>query len=350
MPGRIVRRMEAPSLRNAPPTLAALAGVVALGAACAEAPTTPCPKVPEAKLGLVACPPGTEAQGDKCVRTEVLTVVKCPAGTHFEDGSCLGNIDPSCPEGMLFRAGTGCVAVVAQAIDPPPNATVPSGLTAPGGKCPAGMAFVAGGSFKLTGYHASAGSTVTVRDYCIDLTEVTVGAYKACSKKGTCPTTQLTCNPDSSSWPAGDDQLPLNCIDYTDSAKYCGFAGKRLPTEDEWEWAARGGAQGHKFPWGDKEDWSKVCASTPNKRTLPCRVGSFALGDSPLGVHDMAGSLWEWTTTTRPQDNLQAGNMAIRGGGWDIVIGFPSFASSSRVGYEVTYRSKAVGFRCAKGI
>ncbi|MBK8255889.1 MAG: SUMF1/EgtB/PvdO family nonheme iron enzyme [Polyangiaceae bacterium] len=292
----------------------------------------------------MACPRGTTVEGDKCIREEVMTVVKCPSGSHFEQGQCLGNINTDCPQGMLFKSGTGCVPVIAT-IDPAPS--VPPGLTA-GGKCPAGMVHVQGGSFKLGGYHASAGSTVSVKEYCIDLNEVTVGDYKLCSQKGKCPTSQLTCNPGSSSFSAGDDQLPLNCIDYTDSSAYCSFVGKRLPTEDEWEWAARGGSLGRKYPWGDTEDWTKLCASTPNKRTLPCRVGSFPSGDTPLGIHDMAGGLWEWTTTTRPQDNLQPGNHAIRGGGWDIMIGFPSFASGSRVGYEVTYRSKAVGFRCAK--
>lgn len=340
--------MATSSFGNVPLLAAAAAGAAALAASCAE---TPAPQAPclEARpqVGLVACPPGTEVEGDKCIRKEVLSVVTCPPGSHFEAGACLGNINTDCPDGMLFKSGAGCVPMIVQAVDPPPNAGVPGGLVA-GSKCPAGMAFVKGGSFKLGGYHASAGSTVSVKDYCLDLTEVTVGAYKACTAKGICSSTGLTCNPDSSSWTAGDDQLPLNCVDHISSSKYCSFAGKRLATEDEWEWAARGGSLGRKFPWGDNEDWSKVCASTPNRRKLPCRVGSFPSGDAPLGIHDMAGSLWEWTTTTRAADNRTPGEHAIRGGGWDIVIGFPSFAAGSRVGYEVTYRSKAVGFRCAK--
>ena len=318
--------------------------------ACGPAPTPEpnCPK-PEPIQGRIVCPPGTEKDGDHCIQTDVRIVVQCPEGSHFESDACRADVDTSCPAGLTFEPGVGCKPIIV-AMDPAPSA--PAGLTpnAKGSKCPAGMAFVAGGSFKLGGYHASAGSTVSVKDFCIDLTEVTVGAYKACSKKGTCATAKLTCNPDSSSWPAGDDKLPLNCIDYTDSSTYCASVGKRLPTEDEWEWTARGGSLGRKYPWGDNEDWTKVCASTPNRRKLPCQVGSFTSGDTPLGVHDMGGSLWEWTTTTRPGDNSTPGDMSIRGGGWDIVIGFPSFAAGSRVGYETTYRSKAVGFRCAKGV
>lgn len=340
-----------PSPVPAPLLVAAATATLVLAAACTETPqpAAPCPEA-RPQVGLVACPPGTEVDGDKCIRKDVLTVVSCPPGSHFENGACLGNINTDCPAGMLFKSGTGCVPMVVQAVDPPPNAGFPAGLAAPGSKCPAGMAFVKGGSFTLGGYQKSAGSTVTVKDYCLDLTEVTVGAYKACTKKGVCSSSGLSCNPDSSSWPAGDDQLPLNCIDYNGSATYCSFAGKRLATEDEWEWAARGGSLGRRYPWGPNEDWSKLCASTPNRRLLPCRVGSFPSGDTPLGIHDMAGSLWEWTTTTRPSDNLHPSNHAIRGGGWDIVVGFPSFAAGSRVGYEPTYRSKAVGFRCAKSI
>lgn len=339
--------MATPSAKRTPFLVAAATLTLGITAACTEtpAPQAPCPEA-RPQIGLVACPPGTEVDGDKCLRKEVLTVVTCPPGSHFEAGACLGNLSTDCPEGMVFRTGAGCVPVIA----PPSIAAAPVAAAPAGAKCPAGMAFVKGGSFKLGGYQKSAGSTVSVKDYCLDLTEVTVGAYKSCTKKGTCSSSGLTCNPDSSSWTARDDQLPLNCIDYNDSATYCGFAGKRLATEDEWEWAARGGDLGRKFPWGDGEDWSKVCASTPNKRLLPCRVGSFASGDTPLGIHDMGGSLWEWTTTTRPGDNLAPGNHAIRGGGWDIIVGFPSFAAGSRVGYETTYRSKAVGFRCAKTI
>ncbi|MEZ4298774.1 MAG: SUMF1/EgtB/PvdO family nonheme iron enzyme [Polyangiaceae bacterium] len=338
--------MPVPALKTTPLLVATATITVGLAAACSSPPPaeTPC-KEPKAQVGLVACPPGTQVEGDKCIRNDVLTVVSCPSGSHYESGACRGNINTDCPDGMLFKSGTGCVPVIA-VMDPAPSA--PVGLIPSGSKCPSGMAFVRGGAFTLGGFHASAGSTVSVKDFCIDLTEVTVGAYKVCSKKGTCPTSKLVCNQGSSSWVAGDDQLPLNCIDYNDSSTYCSFAGKRMVTEDEWEWVARGGTLARKYPWGNNDDWSRLCASTPNKRTLPCRVGSFSAGDTPLGVHDMAGSLWEWTRTTRAKDNLSPTHMAIRGGGWDIVVGFPSFAAGSRVGYEPTYRSKAVGFRCAK--
>lgn len=338
--------MAAPPSRGSPvPAALALAG--ALACACAE-PQAPGPVVPEPTKGLVVCPPGADLEGDRCVQTEVRTVVSCPPGTHFESGACLANLSTECPDGMRFQEGTGCLPVVLQPIDPPPNAGFPPGLTSGSKKCPAGMAHVPGGAFTLAGYRASAGTSVTVASFCLDLTEVTVGEYKACSTKGACPTASLTCNPTSSSWTAGDDQLPLNCIDYKDASRYCASLARRLPTEDEWEWAARAGDEARKFPWGTKDDWTRVCASSPNPRTLPCRVGSFTVGDTPLGIHDMAGSLWEWTTTTRPEDATRPGDHAIRGGSWDIVSKFSIFAAGSRVPYEPDYRSKAVGFRCAR--
>jgi hypothetical protein len=333
---------------------AAATAAIALLAACSATPPPEAagPRCAEPVAGKVVCPPGTERDGDNCYRTDVLTVVKCPAGSHLEDGECLREILTNCPAGMTFQPGTGCVPVVA--IDPAAGAGVPGGLTGAPGKpksgCPAGMALIAGGSFALGGYAKSAGTTTTVTTFCIDLTEVTVGAFRACVKKGTCSDAKLICNPGSSSWAGGDDQLPLNCVDYAESATYCGFAGKRLVTEDEWEWSARGGALARKYPWGASESWSNVCASKPNKRTLPCRVGSFASGDSPQGVHDLAGNLWEWTKSPRPDDNSDPLDQAIRGGGWDIMGSFRSFTADSRVSYEPTYRSKAVGFRCAKNL
>jgi formylglycine-generating enzyme required for sulfatase activity len=329
--------MVAPSPPRAVSAAGGLVCAVALVAACAETPPPEanCPKT-EPAPAKVTCPAGTEQSGNECVKTEVRTDVDCPDGSHFEDGACRATLDTRCPPATTYQQGVGCVPGV-----------VPL-RPAAGGSCPADMVLVAGGAFRLAGYQKSRGTTTVVQHFCIDKTEVTVGAYKACAKKGTCPTDKLACNPKSSTWNAHDDKLPLNCIDYTDSATYCTSVGKRLPTEDEWEWAARGASLGFAYPWGGTtEDWSKLCASTPKKRDLPCKVGSFPAGDTPLGVHDMAGSLWEWATTTRPEDNSKPTDMAIRGGGWDIVIGFASFSSESRVGYETTYRSKAVGFRCA---
>jgi len=349
----VLATMVAAPLRKVPFLFAALTSVIGLAAACTQTPEpqAACPRCPEPRQGNVVCPANTERDGDKCVRTDVLTVVKCPADSHLEDGQCLREV-ADCPAGTTFKAGTGCVPVmVAVPIDPPPNATVPGGLTGTPGKskCPAGMAYIPGGSFTLGGYIASAGTTVSVKNFCLDVTEVTVGDYRACVKKGTCKDAKLSCNPDSATWKAGDDKLPLNCVDYTESATFCASTARRLATEDEFEWAARGGSLARKYPWGPNEDWTRVCASTPSRRTLPCRAGSFPGGATPQGVNDLAGSLWEWTTSPRPGDNLAKAHQAIRGGGWDIVVGFPSFASGSRVGYEPTYRSKAVGFRCAKG-
>ena len=103
------------------------------------------------------------------------------------------------------------------------------------------MAFVQGGAFTLGEKRPSAGTVVAVTGFCLDLTEVTVGAYRECVASGACQTGGLICAATSSSWKWGGERTALNCIDYVDSAAYCAFAKKRLPAEDEWEWAARGG-------------------------------------------------------------------------------------------------------------
>ncbi len=77
--------------------------------------------------------------------------------------------------------------------------------------------------------------------FCLDLTEVTVGAYRRCVASGMCQTGGLDCAETSSSRKSGSERSALNCVDYVDSAAYCRFAQKRLLAEDEWEWAARGG-------------------------------------------------------------------------------------------------------------
>jgi hypothetical protein len=102
----------------------------------------------------------------------------------------------------------------------------------------------------------------------------------------------------------GREDHPINCISWAEASTYCGWAGtvahKRLPTEAEWEKAARGD-DARIYPWGDVPLPSCTHVSMNegpgggcgNFSSLP--VGSKPLGDSPYGVHDMAGGVWEWT-------------------------------------------------------
>jgi formylglycine-generating enzyme required for sulfatase activity len=130
------------------------------------------------------------------------------------------------------------------------------------------------------------GRMVDLTAFEIDVTEVTQAAWAACVADGACPL------------PAGDYQPdaqpdhPVVYVTWEAAAAHCAWAGKRLPTEAEWEKAARG-SDGRLYPWGDaKPDcWranTSVCDETP------APVAFYPDGASPFGVHDMAGNVMEW--------------------------------------------------------
>jgi formylglycine-generating enzyme required for sulfatase activity len=214
------------------------------------------------------------------------------------------------------------------------------------GGCPAGMMKVAGGSFKM----GDRGDQVTVDGYCLDVTEVTVEAYASCTTGGKCSDSGLSCDSTYANWgKAGRGTHPINCVDWNQSDAYCKAQGKRLPTEEEWEWAARGGEKGTTYPWGNEAPGRQLCwdgeGSDLGKgnRQSTCPVGSYAAGDAPQGIHDLAGNVWEWTSTV-----YESGpGRVYRGGGWYNVD--PSYLRAAfRLGSSPSYRNNNLGFRCAR--
>ena len=131
--------------------------------------------------------------------------------------------------------------------------------------------------------------TVEVSTYYIDQREVTNGAYAACEASGFCPKRDLVMPLYE---PFLADDLPAIPISYSRARKYCTWVGKRLPTEAEWEKAARGGAEARTYPWGEEPatcDRAQLQGCAP-LTTKP--VGSFAAG--AYGLFDMAGNGYEW--------------------------------------------------------
>jgi formylglycine-generating enzyme required for sulfatase activity len=214
------------------------------------------------------------------------------------------------------------------------------------------------------------GRIVTVAPFLLDVTQVTVAAYGACVRAGKC--TPASDAPDfpnitdekKKRWAPycnGDRQdranHPVNCVDWAQAAAYCAWAGKRLPTEEEREWAARGTEAGTKYPWGNQTPRDQLCwdgegnSAGKGNRQGTCPVGSFPAGDSPQGVKDLVGNVWDLTSSHRPcrlqGDSTDRDCRVSRGGSWHDDN--PSIVSaSSRSSGAQTARSPVAGIRCAK--
>jgi formylglycine-generating enzyme required for sulfatase activity len=185
-----------------------------------------------------------------------------------------------------------------------------------------------------------------VAAFAIDATEVTVEAYRECVRAGRCQEPEqypFDCN-----WGRGDREAhPVNCVDWSQATTYCGWKGKRLPTEWEWEKAARG-TDGQKYPWGN-EQVSCRQAVIGEGRTGACgrgdttfEVASKPLGVSPYGAHDMIGNVCEWTSSQYPGST----DPVVRGGWWGSEPG--KARASGRSVLDPVYRYGFHGFRCAQ--
>jgi sulfatase modifying factor 1 len=235
------------------------------------------------------------------------------------------------------------------------------------GCVPPGMILIPGGEFEM-GSDAfmddeRPARNVNVDTFYIDANEVTVAEYDLCVQTGSCelPGMGGYCNYGV----AGRDDHPINCVGWFDAYTYCGWVGgridKRLPTEAEWEKAARGD-DARIYPWGDdppptcthvsmNEGMSGGCGADSS---LP--VGSKPMGDSPYGVHDMAGGVWDWVADwygvydVAEDDNPTGPPMGmfrvIRGGGWNTTD-LNWFRTSARNPFD-TAGNGNIGFRCAQ--
>ncbi len=184
--------------------------------------------------------------------------------------------------------------------------------------CPSDMGAVAGGEFWV----GSAGTAFSpeesprfrtrVASFCLETQEVSVASYQSCVASGRCQPAgkqSVSCNA------RYDDrgEHPINCVTWDQSLAYCNSLGRRLPSEVEWEYAARGGAAYLKYPWGEASPDGRACWKT--HQTCPGRQ----FGAGAYGLFDMSGNVWEWTSSDfgdYPFSAMEGETKVYRGGSW----------------------------------
>ena len=222
------------------------------------------------------------------------------------------------------------------------------------GACPDGMALIPGGCYRRVD-----GRDAIVAPFCLDIREVTLGAYRDCSASGACVAAPTTITKYTG---ATDEQVvaeskycnavntgradhPINCVDFNQAVAYCKFrGGARLPTSDEWEWEARGGPAASRYPWGDDPPTDQPCWAGVFRRGSTCVAGSSPKDQTVHGIRDMGGNLFEWVATESPAT-----------AGWRVQLG-GSFGTTDATVLAVGHwydnmpeaRMNTTGFRCAK--
>ena len=235
-----------------------------------------------------------------------------------------------------------------------PTPLTDAGVSSSQPAAPAGMTLIKGGTFTMGTDDPSyvpdwrPAHSMSVGDFYLDTNEVTNEDYARFVRQTRYPAPKHWVD---GSYPKGEATLPVYNVSWFDAKAYAEWAGKRLPSETEWEYAARG-TDGRIYPWGN--EWiDELSNSGEDKRGKPVAVGQFLRGASPFGILDMAGNVSEWVaddfklypgSTAKPL----AGYKVYRGGSW----AFPKtqLLTVARWPEIPTEKFAYVGFRCAKDL
>jgi formylglycine-generating enzyme required for sulfatase activity len=187
--------------------------------------------------------------------------------------------------------------------------------------------------------------TVNVKDFYMSKTEVTVGQYRDCVNAGQC-TAPDTANSTLYNWTesvGSKENHPINCVDWNQARAFAKWVGGDLPSEAQWEYAARSGGRDIKYPWGNADPTCEI-ANYCGRGTTP--VCSKTGGNTTQGLCDMGGNVWEWVLdewhssySGAPSDDIgwcsdrgcdgdTSAPRVLRGGSWDPYSS--DFGSASR--------------------
>jgi eukaryotic-like serine/threonine-protein kinase len=197
---------------------------------------------------------------------------------------------------------------------------------------------------------------VVLDAFWIDQTEVTNGMYARCVKDGICepPGSNESLTRHTYYGETKYNNYPVIFVDWNMAKTYCGWAGRRLPTEAEWEKAARG-TEAFVYPWGNAMP-DKMLLNFNDTVGDTTEVGLYPKGASPYGALDMAGNVWEWVNdwfapdyyqnspASNPSGPSTGSNHVLRGGSWNLD---DDMVRSTYRGRHPSEPNLGIGFRCA---